>query len=814
MKIKLPVLIALLLCTFAAMGQNVTLYEQFNGRYDFTFVGNTLNPTPNNIINNCTILTTSSAVLNLAPGNTVERAFLYWAGAGTGIDTLKLNGQEIIASRNFDLIANTDGTNRAYFSNFADVTALVLATGNGNYTVSDFDLNPVIQDAPTIYCSNSTNFGGWAMVIIYKNNSLPLNQLNVYDGLQFVPTSVNITLPSLNVIDNIGAKIGFIAWEGDSDLAIDERLKVNGTSLESLPLNPMTNAFNGTNSITGSNTLYNMDLDVYNIQNMIAIGDETAEIALESGRDFVMINTILTKLNSQLPDATVAVNNVVQQCNSNQVQINYTVFNVNSTDVLPAGTAVSVYIDGDFITHFTTTAPLPIGGSQSGSITITLPVGTGADFELLLIADNLNGVTSVIETDETNNSFMMTVERWLSPPLTAPANLTGCETSNGSGVGIFDFSGYEQSLKNEPTDIVTFYNTFEDAQVPTGNITNTTSFLTTSASHVVFVRLQDVNGCFSIASFRLIAVDCSFPDATITAENLVQDCNSRFIELDYTVFNLNSQDILPPGTPIAIYANGEFIEFAETHLPIPIGGSEASHISFTIPDAFPLNVEITFVVDDDGTGNGIVVEGDETNNSFAVHVSLWVSPVLQDPEDLVVCNEGFGKGTFNFSDYEQLLKTEPTDLVTFHNSLPDAQNGINDITNTSSFVTDTNLQEVFVRLQDGNGCFSTGSFILRTKLCPPETFNYVTPNGDGINDSFFVKGLRNIFLNFKMSIYNRWGNLVWTGNHSMPDWDGIANEDKVGSQNTTVPAGTYYFVLELNEPDYPKPIVGWVYVTK
>nr|WP_236937665.1 gliding motility-associated C-terminal domain-containing protein [Flavobacterium coralii] len=104
--------------------------------------------------------------------------------------------------------------------------------------------------------------------------------------------------------------------------------------------------------------------------------------------------------------------------------------------------------------------------------------------------------------------------------------------------------------------------------------------------------------------------------------------------------------------------------------------------------------------------------------------------------------------------------------------------------------------------------------MLSTKKCPPTTYNYVTPNGDGYNDSFFVEGLRNIFFNFKMSIYNRWGSLVWTGNHSTADWDGIASVDKVGPEGNTVPVGTYYFVLELNDPEYPEPIVGWVYVTK
>jgi hypothetical protein len=49
-----------------------------------------------------------------------------------------------------------------------------------------------------------------------------------------------------------------------------------------------------------------MDLDVYNIQNNIKIGDTSAKIQLTSGQDFVMINSIVTKLNSQLPDATIA----------------------------------------------------------------------------------------------------------------------------------------------------------------------------------------------------------------------------------------------------------------------------------------------------------------------------------------------------------------------------------------------------------------------------------------------------------------------------------------------------------------------------
>ncbi|MGK4567631.1 hypothetical protein [Flavobacterium sp. 3HN19-14] len=259
-------------CCFA---QDVALWEQFNGKYDFTFVGNTLNTSENNSNTLCSILTSSTASLTLNSGDTIEKAYLYWAGSGTGDFDVKLNGTNVPASRTFGIFLNTFN----YFSAFADVTQLVQSTGNGDYTLSDLDLNPFIT--PTQYCNNRTNFGGWAMVIVYKNDALPLNQLNVYDGLQGIPDSINITLDSLNVIDSTGAKIGFIAWEGDVSLDIDETLMINDHVLSN-DLNPPTNAFNGTNTITGSSSLYNMDLDIYDIEDNIAVGDTSALIQMTS----------------------------------------------------------------------------------------------------------------------------------------------------------------------------------------------------------------------------------------------------------------------------------------------------------------------------------------------------------------------------------------------------------------------------------------------------------------------------------------------------------------------------------------------------
>src|SRR5690606_23757579 len=148
--------------------------------------------------------------------------------------------------------------------------------------------------------------------------------------------------------DNAGAKIGFIAWEGDSGIAVNETLRVNGNIIGNPPLNPITNAFNGTNSLTNSSALYNMDLDVYNIENYIQIGDTQANVQLTSGQDLVLISTVVTKLNSQLPDGEITLNNYTNNCDSQAVELFYTVTNTG-TDVLPSGTPIAIYVNNIFL---------------------------------------------------------------------------------------------------------------------------------------------------------------------------------------------------------------------------------------------------------------------------------------------------------------------------------------------------------------------------------------------------------------------------------------------------------------------------------
>ena len=448
------------------------------------------------------INTSSSAVLSLNPNDVIENAYLYWAGCGPGDFEVKLNGQTITPDRTFIHQRTSNGMALEYFSTFTDITNQVQTTGNGTYTLSDLDLTPWVP----YYFQNRTNFGGWAIIIVYKNNALPLNQLNVYDGFQVIPNQILITLNSLNVIDNQNSKIGFLAWEGDVDIANGESLFINNNPISNPPLNPVSNAFNGTNSFTNASNLYNMDLDVYDLENNIQIGDTSANIRMTSSQDIVMINAIVTKLNSQLPDAVIAIDRVSTECNSRAVTLHYTVSNFEATADIPAHIPIAIYLNGTYIQSTQTQNLIPIDGSESGAVLINLPEGVTSPFEIQLVVDeDENHHGTIAELRENNNTFSQNILLYTSEPLGTLNELVSC--NEGYSVGTFDFSSYEMQIKQNPTDVVTFYPSAIDLQNETNAITNLSNYVAPATPMEIFVKVDNGN-CFNITSFLLKTKKC------------------------------------------------------------------------------------------------------------------------------------------------------------------------------------------------------------------------------------------------------------------------------------------------------------------
>ena len=89
-----------------------------------------------------------------------------------------------------------------------------------------------------------------------------------------------------------------------------------------------------------------------------------------------------------------------------------------------------------------------------------------------------------------------------------------------------------------------------------------------------------------------------------------------------------------------------------------------------------------------------------------------------------------------------------------------------------------------------------------------EIYNLFSPNGDGDNEFFVIKGIESYQNNLK--IYNRWGNIVYDVKNYKNDWDGTSNGRSLINRNEKLPAGTYFYTLELTESN--RASSGWLYI--
>lgn len=90
-----------------------------------------------------------------------------------------------------------------------------------------------------------------------------------------------------------------------------------------------------------------------------------------------------------------------------------------------------------------------------------------------------------------------------------------------------------------------------------------------------------------------------------------------------------------------------------------------------------------------------------------------------------------------------------------------------------------------------------------TELFIPEGF---TPDDDGKNDLFVIKGLKG--KEATLTVFNRWGNKVYVKENYDNTWNGTPNVNgTLGNQK--LPQGTYYYILEFKNGDI-KPVNGFV----
>ncbi len=91
-------------------------------------------------------------------------------------------------------------------------------------------------------------------------------------------------------------------------------------------------------------------------------------------------------------------------------------------------------------------------------------------------------------------------------------------------------------------------------------------------------------------------------------------------------------------------------------------------------------------------------------------------------------------------------------------------------------------------------------------------YSQFSTNGDGLNENFTISCIE-WFPNNVIQIFNRYGSLVYKKVGYRNDWDGTATVSSVSSNGELLPAGTYYYVIKMNDQEDNR-MSGWVYLIK
>lgn len=295
-------------------GTPLSLYRSFRVFGAHVATGNTLmSNTPSQPLVNSILLGESSASLTTIPRNsTIEGAFLFWSGSLQGRPD-RTARFELADGFSTNVQADTCFTSPAldgFFYCRSDVTELVVdhprAQGdfNGLYTVGDITARAGVLDmnGQCIDANCQARYAGWSIVVVYSNElETTQRDIIVYDGfrqLDETPRSAGIdrfTISGFEVANPPQGTFSFFGLEGDALLGVPPQdqdpnpqlrcsdcvdfISFNGTRLQD-PNNPPGNIFNSTTPTGGS---LGIDIDTFDISELVDAGDNSVAIEVGSG---------------------------------------------------------------------------------------------------------------------------------------------------------------------------------------------------------------------------------------------------------------------------------------------------------------------------------------------------------------------------------------------------------------------------------------------------------------------------------------------------------------------------------------------------
>lgn len=305
---------------------------------------------------------------------------------------------------------------------------------------------------------------------------------------------------------------------------------------------------------------------------------------------------------------------------------------------------------------------------------------TGIDGEIIYV--NLNNAEDCSSVAE------LTLNQSPQPTADAPPTIQVCDLS-GTGVQEVDLTQDEAVIIGNQTNVtVTYYENEDNAHNGVGEITTPTTYGAAQGTTIIYVRVENEDGCYALTQFEVIIQDSlSLATGSIEQCDLGQDGVETW---DLTADNAT------------IIANPEDYEFQyyPTEADLESGINEITNS--TSYDSGPATIYVLVT---------------NVQGCFAIttlDLILTEGPVAT-PASLAICADADANYIFDLTDAEtDLLNGQSNITLSYYTNFVAAENGdvADEITNVTEYLSATDAEIIYVRLEDDNGCFSVAELTL------------------------------------------------------------------------------------------------------
>ena len=310
------------------------------------------------------------------------------------------------------------------------------------------------------------------------------------------------------------------------------------------------------------------------------------------------------------------------------------------------------------------------------------------------------------------------------------------------------------------------------------------------------------NGCGS-DTISVNVIGAFAPSVNITNGALVNICLGSSVNLDATgVGNIDWAGISTDSI-ITVSTTGIYLATATNGC-----GVDSASIVVNVDSVPTISVAPTFMfcpnasvqVNPIYVGNILWYDGTNTSSqTFSTAGNYFVTASNTCGSDTAFFTVVASFVTAGFS-ADSLQGSAPL-IVNFSNSSINATNYLWDFGNgdTSTFISPTYIFNhpgsflVILTATNIDGCTDTASILIDVLVCDNKVFipNAFTPNLDEINNEFYV--VSNCVLQSKVTIFNRWGQEVYSWTDISQGWSGVSQS---GEQ---LPMGVYVYMFELDD---------------